>query len=279
MNKLIPKTSIPKIIWTFWDTVKLPITVRYCLDSWAYWNPDYKLIVLNKRNINDYLPGMSILKLKRVKDFPARLSDFVRINVLARYGGVWTDATNLCTCSFDEWIDQNIKGFYPGECVCYYIERNTYIPRYPVIENWFFACRKGSKFIQALCEEFMSINNYDTVEDYIDYVEDLGTELQGIVDFDDPAYLTMHVSIQLILQVDKYDVSRLRLFKAEEGPFRYLRAGDWKAKRSLTKLCKEPDLWATPFVKFTGDERNFLENNKQIRDCIFDHADDLRDEE
>ena len=157
------------------------------------------------------------------------------------------------------------------ECVMYYIARNTYIRRYPVIENWFFGAVKGSKFIRELCKEFMSINDYDTVGDYVDEVEqDLEVDLQGIVDFDDPEYLTMHVSVQKILQIDEFPLNRLKLVKAESEPFKYLKAGHWDAGTALKKLCRNRrKLWGRPLIKFTGPEREYLEKHPKIRDCIF----------
>lgn len=270
-SKYIPGTHIPKIIWTYWhsDNGSVPITVIKCIESWTLYNPDYEIIVLDKKNLKKYVKK-DLTKLKRASDFPARLSDFARINVLAKYGGIWMDATNVSTGSFDEWVLNNV-GKYDGECIAYYIKRNTYIKKYPIIENWFFACKKGSKFINKVCSEFMSINKYDDVYDYVDYLEkDLGVNLQGINDFDDPGYLTQHCSMQKILQYDEYPISQLKLFKAESGPFKYLSDGNWKP--TATKLIiKNPKKYITePFIKFTGPERNYLEDHPIIRNKIFD---------
>ena len=104
----IPGTKIPKIIWSFWDSENPPETVKFCMDSWSYWNPDYLVILLNKKNVNDYIPKVNVLNLRRSSDFPARLSDLIRINILKKYGGLWTDATNLATMSFDLFVKENI---------------------------------------------------------------------------------------------------------------------------------------------------------------------------
>ena len=43
----------------------------------------------------------------------AAKSDFVRICILKKYGGLWVDATTYCTIPLDDWLEKYIQsGFF-----------------------------------------------------------------------------------------------------------------------------------------------------------------------
>ena len=266
--------NIPKRIWTFWNSKKLPITVENCINTWKFMNPDYEIIILNTKNVNKWIPDVKVLNLTHSKESFARLSDFIRLNVLYKYGGIWLDASTICTQSFDEWF-KNIKGRSRKKIdfIGFYIKLFTNKKRYPVIESWAFACVKHSKFVKKWRNEFMKLNDYEDVDDYLDHVEnDLGVDFQLIPEFDDPNYLAIHISAQKVLQYDKHSTSSMLLFKAEDGPLNYrlTKPGKLSVKQRVNRLCKNYERWAKfPIVKFTGEDRKVMEKNKKIRDCVF----------
>ena len=47
-------SEIPKIIWSYWEGDKMDV-VENCIQSWKFYNPNYKLNVINKNNFNDYI--------------------------------------------------------------------------------------------------------------------------------------------------------------------------------------------------------------------------------
>ncbi len=60
-----PFTSqeIPKTIWTYWDSEDLPDFVSKCIAKWRRLHPDWTIVVLNPKNLKDYLPETDIFKL------------------------------------------------------------------------------------------------------------------------------------------------------------------------------------------------------------------------
>jgi len=78
-----PFTSqeIPKTIWTYWDSEDLPDFVSKCIAKWRRLHPDWTIVVLNPKNLKDYLPETDIFKLK-FADTKPRQSDFVRLHIL-----------------------------------------------------------------------------------------------------------------------------------------------------------------------------------------------------
>ena len=246
--------KIPKIIYTYWnDPENIPETVVKCIDSWKRYNPDYKIMIIDSKNIRDFIP-FDITKLKYAVS-QQKIADFLRIYLLAKNGGIWLDSTIYLNHDLD-WINEyqiNENSEYVG----YYLDEFTTNKNFPVIENWFMACIPGSKFMKNWCDEFFHINDFDTIKDYIKSIEKT-TDFQNI---DSTEYLTMHCCAQKVLQNsqdgDRYSLS---LLIAEKGPFLYNVYGGWWKIIAIPKyfMC---DFLHTPVVKFRGGERNFIEQS------------------
>lgn len=250
--------EIPNVIYTYWGDDNIPDIVKNCMESWKKYNPKHKVIVLNKKNYKEYCDIKDIGALKH-NDSIQRESDFIRLATLSKNGGFWIDASIVCCGPLPK---ANLKSF-----IGYYLEGFTNDPNFPVIENWFFACTKTCPFVNAWKDEFFSINSFNTVQDYINSVIDLGINLKGIQMLD---YLCMHVAAQKVLQQNLKYKNDMKLLKAEDGPYKYLALNDWDVQKSFEWLCSNK-LSSCPIIKFRGGERNFLQDNPQYQKCIFDN--------
>jgi hypothetical protein len=258
-------SQIPNIIWTFWDGEPSELVER-CIQSWKKYNPSYEIHVLNKKNIKDYLPDINIDGFKRADDSLARYSDFVRLFVLARYGGIWMDASIICHKPLS-WL-HSIQKKFNVEMVAYYMDSFTdkqYIDFSPIIASWFIASIPNSAFLVDWCNEFLTINDYETADDYIKYLrEDQGVVSQYIGSVE---YLAIYMSAQKLLQKNphKYD---LYLISAEKSPFKFLMDTNLDVEKSIGLLTSEDtrqDYFKYPFVKLTREDRAALEKHeKQI---------------
>ena len=150
---------IPKQIWTYWNSDELTPVITKCINSWKKYNPDYKITIVTPKNLSQYIDFD--VKAVKFNDSPARESDIIRLNILAKYGGVWCDASILMTRPFD--FPTNSKHEFVG----YYIEHYTTKPQWPCIEGWFFATVPGGKLVTKWRDSFMSIAKFDSVNDYI----------------------------------------------------------------------------------------------------------------
>ena len=242
----------PKIIWTYWDHPdRIPKTVQMCMKGWAKWNPDYKIILLTKKNYMSYVTiPEHIRDHPNFHDMPARFADLVRIWTLAEHGGVWIDSSILLKAPLDDWLFPKYAEFSG-----FYIDSFTKSPNYPVIENWFFACNKGCKFLELWRDEFSQISQYPSVADYVESRKKAGVDVEKI---NGPVYLAMHVAAQKILQLDRYPIDQMILQKAEDGPFRYLVAAKWDSHKAVELACQDRS-YQTPIMKMRGGERNALE--------------------
>jgi len=249
------KDEIPKKIWTFWDSPEVPDIVNQCIDTLREFNPDYDIVILNKTNISNYIPGVDFSKMKHINETPQRFSDMVRLHILSKEGGFWVDATIICQKPF-EWI-QEIQRNTGSEFVGYYINLFTlphFLDTSPVVENWFFGCIKDSTFVKDWLNEFSTIVNYNTVEEYVD-LQKTQIDFQNI---DGPYYLSMHVAAQKILQtnVNKY---KLHLLKADDTAFKYLVDNHWDGYKAIQQLLHKKYI-DQPIIKLRGGERNIIKS-------------------
>lgn len=128
--------ELPRRIWTLWfqGFHAAPPIVRSCLDSWRRHNPDWEIVELDERSLRDWLDPSELPPRNRTDITPAALSDIIRINLLAKHGGVWADATCFCCKPLDAWLRRCMhSGFFAFE--------HPGIDR--ILSSWFMATRRG----------------------------------------------------------------------------------------------------------------------------------------
>jgi hypothetical protein len=136
--------AVPRRLWILWfqGLPSAPFLVRRCVRSWIELNPTWDIVVLDSSNLHRHvsleIPDRIMRKLSL-----AHQSDLVRLALLARYGGVWADATTICRRPLDDWIDDcGRSGFFafrkPG--------------RDRIMSNWFMASESGCALVAKLGE-------------------------------------------------------------------------------------------------------------------------------
>ena len=260
--------GIPKNIWTFWNSDKIPDVVTKCINTWRKHCPDYTITILTPSNLHLHVcNARNILELP-FSDTPQRLADFVRLHVLFEHGGYWMDSSIILFGSLDVFSVQQRR--LRTEFVGYYIESFTVDTRYPVIENWFFGCVKNSTFVGQWRDEFMRINSYRSAMTYVDHIRMHGINLSGIP-YHMSFYLSMHVAAQVIIQHYNYPMDRCFLQKAENGPLHYLATNKWRSKKALRHLVRSIQSgndMNTVFIKLRGPERKLVQNNTDMLNIL-----------
>lgn len=227
--------TIPKVIWTYWDGPNIPTK---CIDSWRRYNPDYEIIILDKETTPQEVRDHPLFN-----EAPQRASDLTRAYVLAKNGGIWADASILATGSFDEFINTG------HEFVGYYLDDRTTNKDYPLIENWFFATVPNGEFMTKWKDTFFGITN---VDDFLNDMKEQGLEFQRL---DSPNYHAMHLCAQHVLQKQGVNRDKMKLLKADDGPFKYLFDNDWNSEKAMKNICN----YKSTFHKLRGGERHHLD--------------------
>ena len=100
-------TSVPKNIFMLWQQGwdAAPKMVQACAESWRTHNPDWTLHLLDERTLPEMAPSWSSFR-HPANGRPAQ-SNIARLTLLKAHGGVWADATLLCTRPLDDWLPQS----------------------------------------------------------------------------------------------------------------------------------------------------------------------------
>ncbi len=100
-NKNYNTEKFSNKIWIFWwqGTKKAPEIVNKCLTSINKYMPDKQIIIITEKNINKYfkIPDFIKEKLNKKEMTFTTFSDYLRMNLLKKYGGFWMDATIFLT--------------------------------------------------------------------------------------------------------------------------------------------------------------------------------------
>ncbi|MBV8603698.1 MAG: hypothetical protein JO224_03350 [Pelomonas sp.] len=249
--------TLPRVIWTYWHDATPPEFVALCLANWRRLAPDHALRLLDRRTLHDWIPAAQLRA-----DFDAlpayRQADWLRIQLLARHGGVWIDASTLL-CRDLGWLHA-LRARHGAEYAGFYIARYTNRPERPHVENWFMAAVPGSAFARDLAAAF-------------DAALDLGAEallerlraegrIEAVVQDlteDFQRYLLMHVAASDLLDRDAARY-RLALQRAEDTAFAFHAALGWRKRHLYGRLAILPCPPRLPaLVKLRGGDRRVFE--------------------
>ena len=107
-SEILLETSRPIWICWFQGEREMPEIIKICINSIRKSMPKFcKIVLLTKDNIAEYIaiPDYILEKAKTGKISSAHFSDIIRVGLLSKYGGMWMDATLLCTKTIpDEWF-------------------------------------------------------------------------------------------------------------------------------------------------------------------------------
>jgi len=137
-----------KIIWIYWDQgwSNTPEIVQTCRASWEQLNPEYKVIPLDKDSLTQYV-SLPSSHTKNTNLSIALKSDIIRLNLLKKYGGIWVDATLICTKPLHSWLSE----FYSSG---FFAFRNPGKDR--LCSSWFIAAEPDNKLLTLLHSELTS---------------------------------------------------------------------------------------------------------------------------
>lgn len=100
------------IIWIFWyqGIESMPNMVNTCYQRSVLLNPSKEVVLLTKDNIEKYLDiDKSIKEMVENKIISiTSFSDYLRMGLLAKYGGIWLDATVYLTRSLNPLFSNKI---------------------------------------------------------------------------------------------------------------------------------------------------------------------------
>lgn len=231
--------KLPRLIWFFWDGPVDSFAVQ-CVASWHKFAPGWEVRGVNFSNLSAYLDASELPSNFMDLDSIQRQSDCVRLALLAKYGGVWVDASVMFNRNLEEWIagpmevqSRDGKG---KEFLAYYIQSFSGPgPGDEVIESWFLAAKRGSLIIRKWKELFFrELEKH--VSNGVGRLEDSEVMKQtDLKNLGPTTYLFIHTCMLHMRQKDEevqrvFNEGGVQLYKAEDSAFVLIAQGEWASQ-------------------------------------------------
>ena len=250
---------IPRVIWTYWDTLPPPEFVGRCIALWRRFAADHEIRIVDRASASRWLSD-DIDRLAFEKLPAYRQADWLRLQLLIRHGGIWMDGSTLLTQGLD-WVHL-LRAEARADVVGFYIDRYTTDIDHPIVENWFIAAAPGNGFLKAWAREL----DLALKDGEVAYLEKLRSEgrlealAQGIPEEMRP-YLAMHVACSVVLARPAID-GRLVLQRAEDVAFAFHAALRWRKRHLFARLALTPAPRRPPaLIKLRSGDRAVIERN------------------
>lgn len=161
---------VPKIVWTCWlqGMENAPYMVKCCIGSQKKALPDYEHRILTLENYHQWvdLPGYIEKKFQKGRIPRALFTDLLRLAVLKKYGGVWLDASVLCTGFENEKLSNRWQRIERSEFTIFrYFQRGK---KEPVgLSNWFIAAHPNDFVVSTVLDMLLAYwKDYNCTVDY-----------------------------------------------------------------------------------------------------------------
>ena len=225
-------TTIPKQIFLFWNG-PIPDVVECCIQRIHALHDTWSVHVLTEAE--ETIEGFERLIIQWK-------SDWVRLCAMQQ-GGVWLDASCICTKSVDHWVNMlsgEVQGFscpFAADC----------------LENWAFAAPPG----HPLMIRWKQIFGEAIRMGFEEFKSKVPAYVREHEIFGHMPYLTMHACY---LIAARETGTRATLTPSCDGPFRYLCVRNWDTLGAVKALMHEPLTNPPPLIKLRGAETRATES-------------------
>lgn len=208
-------------IWICWfqGMDNAPELVKKCYQSVIKNNPDKDVTVITSENMSEYVqfPDFILDKWKKGIITHTHMTDLLRLELLINHGGLWLDATVLCTGQAPSYFFDSALFFFQ----CLKPGRDGHAS---YISSWLLEAKTNNKILMAtrdLCYEYWKKNNsmwdYFLLHDFMSIVlEKYEDDWKKVLPRDNA---TPH--ILLLRLFDQYDEGTWNAIK-EQTPFHKL---------------------------------------------------------
>lgn len=250
---------LPKIIYGYYDNPNEIINAH--IETWKRnTSPEWDIIFLNKQNISQYVDDDFINKYKNLPAF--RFSDFLRLYLLNKTGGVWIDASTIILNNkfLDNYYDDMHKNKY--DATLYELKGRTIEKDKPYLENWFIMAPKNSNFIKDLYGEFAIANDMNFLKYKKTVLIPSKINLDNTIHYNDEnTYLMQHAIIHYLFH--KYNLKKynLNIKDAYNSMFKIHNKVEWDNTKIINYII-ENDNWDDYYaIKLGGNQRRVLKGD------------------
>jgi len=256
---------LPKTIFTYWDDEALCPIVKANIDTWRRKLPEWRIVVLHDGNVTDYVSHVFVDRYKGKMEHQ-RYSDYLRLELLERYGGTWMDAGIFV-------VNPSFLNDMYAECqqwkydACFFeLSTKTRHPEYPFLESWFIMASCKSKLIKDWNRELTRAFRVGFISYKKNVLVTSGMDISNTVGrFYEDTYLMIHATLNYLFYMGKkYNV---KVYEACESLFKIHQECDFNAEKvAQTVLDRaESGEWADLYaVKLCRLDRKAIYTMKAV---------------
>lgn len=156
------KHQVSNKVWICWfqGIENAPDLVKKCYKSVVDNLINHEVILLTSENMNEFVefPDYIIQKWNKGKITNTHMTDLLRLELLIKYGGIWVDATVLCT----EREDNIPSYFFESDLFFFQCLKPGRDGHSHINSSWFISAKTNNKLLMAcryLCYEYWKNNN------------------------------------------------------------------------------------------------------------------------
>jgi hypothetical protein len=250
--------NIPKKIWVYWDNYdNLPNSIDNIIKYNKKTIKTWKIIYLSDENINEFIPQHEFPKNINNIIVQAK-SDWVRLYLLNKYGGLWLDASIIV--NNQEKLNELVKESFlnNSDITSYYLNsRIVNDQHFTHIETSFLMSPVNSYFVERWKKEFEYAIDIG-FKNYKNLLLSQGFNLEKIFNGgDDDVYLMIHACAYKVGSEYIFNPNVL-LYKAEDEIYYLQETCDWENKCISDKLNKDSSVKNIPLIKLVNKNRENL---------------------
>ena len=232
--------TIPKIIYSYWHKKsEAPEIVNLCWNQMKKYNPSWDVQIYDESMIpRGWKVPKGFSKLKKCHQ-----SDWIRLKLLEKTGGVWIDSSIMTNVPLEFIFDFTFNGIQ-GYNVPWSFEN--------VLENWLIIAPSNSLFVKIWLSHFENAISmgFEKYKETIDkHFQEKYAEL-----YKRTPYLTQHMCFTKAKK-DLPDYP-IKLQDSCSGPFKIQCSTNWDPVSFVLKITNE--LHDHPIIKIRGGSREVV---------------------
>jgi len=263
-NNQIGEYILPRIVYGYWDDLDGNDIIQAHIDTWSRnLAPGWKAEIITRKNVHNYVDPDFLQKFKDVG--AVRFSDFLRVYLLSKNGGVWMDAgTILIDGTFlEKYREEMIQN--RTDILIYEFAAHSK-PEQPYLENWFLMSPKGSLFITDLYDEFTKSHDMGYLE-YKNKVLAPKISFENSMGDGESTYHMQHGIIHYLLKKNNNENNSNKKYNmlikdADESMFKAHKIHDWDSEKLIKYIIDNNDWSGYYAIKLVNFNRKPIESCK-----------------
>ena len=247
---------LPKKIFAYWDDLSKNNYIKYHFENWKRkFGPDWEINIITKETVSNYVSRNFIKKYKDLEPF--RFSDFLRLELLRKNGGVWIDAGIIVKDgNFIDNFHQELLSKKSDALLFEYCEK-TINKSTPHLDNWFIMAPKNSKLINDWFNQFDKAYEMGFLNYKFDILVPSGIPMKYNIGYGLDTYLMQHAIINYLMHTKK-NYYNIIIKKAEDSMFKFQSKSKWDFFTTIYNIIHNIDMKDIYAIKLTRLDRNYI---------------------